>query len=333
MSGNTDKIHTIYLAGGCFWGLEAYMKKLPGVLDTAVGYANGATENPTYEQVCSGKTGHAETVRVDYDRTCISTVRLLEGFFHVVDPTSVDRQGNDRGNQYRSGIYYVEEADRDIAEKVREEQARKNTRPVVTELLPLTAFWPAEEYHQDYLDKNPGGYCHINLNRAEEFIREKEGEKDDLFRRIREAVYPVPEEKERRERLTGIQYEVTQKNATERPFTNEYAGNFDKGIYVDVVTGEPLFSSEDKFESGCGWPSFSRAIIPDVLKEKKDTSHFMVRTEVRSRAGDSHLGHVFEDGPEERGGLRYCINSAAVRFIPFDKLEEEGYGYLRQLFA
>ncbi len=246
MSGNTDKIHTIYLAGGCFWGLEAYMKKLPGVLDTAVGYANGATENPTYEQVCSGKTGHAETVRVDYDRTCISTVRLLEGFFHVVDPTSVDRQGNDRGNQYRSGIYYVEEADRDIAEKVREEQARKNTRPVVTELLPLAAFWPAEEYHQDYLDKNPGGYCHINLNRAEEFIREKEGEKDDLFRRIREAVYPVPEEKERREKLTGIQYEVTQKNATERPFTNEYAGNFDKGIYVDVVTGEPLFSSEDK---------------------------------------------------------------------------------------
>ena len=250
-----------------------------------------------------------------------------------MDPTSVDRQGNDRGNQYRSGIYYVEEADRDIAEKVREEQARKNTRPVVTELLPLAAFWPAEEYHQDYLDKNPGGYCHINLNRAEEFIREKEGEKDDLFRRIREAVYPVPEEKERREKLTGIQYEVTQKNATERPFTNEYAGNFDKGIYVDVVTGEPLFSSEDKFESGCGWPSFSRAIIPDVLKEKKDTSHFMVRTEVRSRAGDSHLGHVFEDGPEERGGLRYCINSAAVRFIPFDKLEEEGYGYLRQLFA
>ena len=330
---NNDNLHTIYLAGGCFWGIEAYMKKLPGVRDTDVGYANGNTENPTYEQVCYDNTGHAETVKVVYDPALISTEQLLDGFFKVVDPTSINRQGNDRGSQYRSGIYYVDEADKAIAESAAARQKENYKDPVVTEILPLNQFYLAEDYHQDYLDKNPGGYCHINLNAADEFIGEEGlGMSDDLSVLIRPEDYPVPDDQVLKETLTDIQYQVTQNNDTERPYTNEYAATFDKGIYVDVVTGEPLFSSEDKFESGCGWPSFSKPIIPEVVTEHTDTSFNMKRTEVRSRAGDTHLGHVFDDGPKDLGGLRYCINSASIRFIPFDDLETEGYGYLKPLF-
>ena len=330
---NNDNLHTIYLAGGCFWGIEAYMKKLPGVRDTDVGYANGNTENPTYEQVCYDNTGHAETVKVVYDPALISTEQLLDGFFKVVDPTSIKRQGNDRGSQYRSGIYYVDEADKAIAESAAARQKEKYKDPVVTEILPLNQFYLAEDYHQDYLDKNPGGYCHINLNAADEFIGEEGlGMSDDLSVLIRPEDYPVPDDQVLKEKLTDIQYQVTQNNDTERPYTNEYAATFDKGIYVDVVTGEPLFSSEDKFESGCGWPSFSKPIISEVVTEHTDTSFNMKRTEVRSRAGDTHLGHVFDDGPKDLGGLRYCINSASIRFIPFDDLETEGYGYLKPLF-
>ena len=330
---NNDNLHTIYLAGGCFWGIEAYMKKLPGVRDTDVGSANGNTENPTYEQVCYDNTGHAETVKVVYDPALISTEQLLDGFFKVVDPTSINRQGNDRGSQYRSGIYYVDEADKAIAESAAARQKENYKDPVVTEILPLNQFYLAEDYHQDYLDKNPGGYCHINLNAADEFIGEEGlGMSDDLSVLIRPEDYPVPDDQVLKEKLTDIQYQVTQNNDTERPYTNEYAATFDKGIYVDVVTGEPLFSSEDKFESGCGWPSFSKPIIPEVVTEHTDTSFNMKRTEVRSRAGDTHLGHVFDDGPKDLGGLRYCINSASIRFIPFDDLETEGYGYLKPLF-
>ncbi|MCQ5385488.1 peptide-methionine (S)-S-oxide reductase MsrA [Hungatella hathewayi] len=330
---NNDNLHTIYLAGGCFWGIEAYMKKLPGVRDTDVGYANGNTENPTYEQICYDNTGHAETVKVVYDPALISTEQLLDGFFKVVDPTSINRQGNDRGSQYRSGIYYVDEADKAIAESAAARQKENYKDPVVTEILPLNQFYLAEDYHQDYLDKNPGGYCHINLNAADEFIGEEGlGMSDDLSVLIRPEDYPVPDDQVLKEKLTDIQYQVTQNNDTERPYTNEYAATFDKGIYVDVVTGEPLFSSEDKFESGCGWPSFSKPIIPEVVTEHTDTSFNMKRTEVRSRAGDTHLGHVFDDGPKDLGGLRYCINSASIRFIPFDDLETEGYGYLKPLF-
>ena len=330
---NNDNLHTIYLAGGCFWGIEAYMKKLPGVRDTDVGYANGNTENPTYEQVCYDNTGHAETVKVVYDPALISTEQLLDGFFKVVDPTSINRQGNDRGSQYRSGIYYVDEADKAIAESAAARQKEKYKDPVVTEILPLNQFYLAEDYHQDYLDKNPGGYCHINLNAADEFIGEEGlGMSDDLSVLIRPEDYPVPDDQVLKEKLNDIQYQLTQNNDTERPYTNEYAATFDKGIYVDVVTGEPLFSSEDKFESGCGWPSFSKPIISEVVTEHTDTSFNMKRTEVRSRAGDTHLGHVFDDGPKDLGGLRYCINSASIRFIPFDDLETEGYGYLKPLF-
>lgn len=332
MAVNEEDLHTIYLAGGCFWGIEAYLKKLPGVYKTDVGYANGTTENPTYEQVCSNNTGYAETVMVVYDTTRISTEQILEGFFRVVDPVSVDKQGNDRGNQYRSGIYYVDEADKDTAAAVIAVQQEKYEEEIATEVLPLVTFYLAEDYHQDYLDKNPGGYCHINLNDADKFIEEEGLGMTDLSSLIQAENYPVPSDEVLKDTLTDIQYRVTQMNDTERPYSNEYADKFDKGIYVDVVTGEPLFSSEDKFESGCGWPSFSKPIIPEVVTEDTDTQFNMVRTEVRSRAGDSHLGHVFDDGPAKTGGLRYCINSASLRFVPYHDMEAEGYGYLLPLF-
>lgn len=325
-------LHTIYLAGGCFWGLEAYMKELPGVYNTDVGYANGNTENPTYEQVCYDNTGHAETVKVVYDPSRISTEQLLDGFFKVVDPTSVNQQGNDHGSQYRSGIYYEDEADKAVAQSVAEKQQARYVSPIVTEILPLDNFYTAEEYHQDYLDKNPGGYCHINLNDAAEFIEEEGLDTSKFSSLIRPEDYPVPSDEELKERLTDIQYRVARQGDTESPYSNEYAGNFEKGVYVDVVTGEPLFSSEDKFESGCGWPSFSKPIVPEVVVEKADSSFNMLRTEVRSRAGDTHLGHVFDDGPKELGGLRYCINSASIRFIPYGDLDAGGYGFLKQIF-
>lgn len=326
------KLHTIYLAGGCFWGLEAYMKKLPGVYDTDVGYANGNTKNPTYEQVCNDNTGYAETVKVVYDPSVISTEQLLDGFYKVVDPTSINKQGNDRGSQYRSGIYYTDKGDRAIAASVTARQQEHYSSPIVTEVKPLDSFYLAEESHQDYLDKHPNGYCHINLKDADEFIKEEGLGSKDLSSSIKPENYPVPSDQELKNKLTDIQYQVTQKNATERPYTNEYDHTFAKGIYVDVVTGEPLFSSEDKFDSGCGWPSFSKPITPDVVKEKTDTGAGMVRTEVRSRSGDSHLGHVFNDGPAKSGGLRYCINSASLRFIPYEDLDAQGYGYLKKLF-
>lgn len=332
MTVKEEGLHTIYLAGGCFWGLEAYMKKLPGVYDTDVGYANGTTEDPTYEEVCYKNTGHAETVKVVYDTSRISTEQILDGFFKVVDPTSVDRQGNDRGSQYRSGIYYTDEADKDVADAAVARQQENYKKKIATEVMPLDNFYLAEDYHQDYLDKNPGGYCHINLGDADEFIEEEGLGKTDLSSLIKAEDYPAPSDKDLKKKLTDIQYSVTQSGDTERPYTNEYTGQFDKGVYVDVVTGEPLFSSEDKFESGCGWPSFSKPLIPEVVTEKTDTQFNMTRTEVRSRAGDSHLGHVFEDGPAETGGLRYCINSASLRFIPYEDLEAEGYGYLLQIF-
>lgn len=296
------------------------------------GYANGNTENPTYEEVCHNNTGHAETVKVVYDTSRISTDMLLDGFFKVVDPISVNRQGNDRGSQYRSGIYYVDEADKTVAEAAVTRLQRKYKASIATEVLPLDNFYMAEKYHQDYLDKNPNGYCHINLSDADEFAKESGLGSDDVAALIKTEDYPAPSDTVLKEILTDIQYRVTQKGDTEHPYTNEYADNFEKGLYVDIVTGEPLFSSADKFESGCGWPSFSKPVAAEVVKENPDSSFNMSRTEVRSRAGDSHLGHVFNDGPKESGGLRYCINSASVRFIPYDRLEAEGYGFLKSIF-
>ncbi|KAF5035435.1 Peptide methionine sulfoxide reductase MsrA/MsrB [anaerobic digester metagenome] len=311
----------IYLAGGCFWGMEKYLAAIHGVQATQVGYANGNTENPTYEEVCNQNTGHAETVYVIYDSDILPLEFLLELYYEAVDPVSHNRQGGDIGEQYRTGIYFVDEDDRAVIEhSITRLQSRYN-KPIAIEVMPLRNFSPAEEYHQKYLSKNPGGYCHIGKGQFEKAAKAL----------VNPAAYPVPDTDSLRKKLTSTQYEVTQHSATEPPFQNEFYQTFVPGIYVDVTTGEPLFSSSDKFESGCGWPSFSKPIDPNVIREKSDSSHGMMRTEVRSRAGNVHLGHVFHDGPEKLGGMRYCINSASLRFIPKKDMEREGYGYLLSL--
>ncbi len=311
------------LAGGCFWGVQAFMDRVPGVARTQVGYANGRTANPTYQDVCRGDTGHAEAVYVWYDTTKTSLRTLLTAYFSIIDPTSLNRQGNDSGAQYRTGVYLTgphAEEDRKTALEVFAAESRKYSKPLAVELEPLSSFYPAEEYHQKYLEKNPGGYCHVDFKHLEEL--------PSGSRR-----YTRPSDEELRKQLTDLQYRVTQEAATEAPFSSPLDGFQETGLYVDVVTGEPLFTSLDKFDSGCGWPAFSRPIEAEAVKERTDTSHFMVRTEVRSRSGDSHLGHVFDDGPRDRGGRRYCINGAALRFIPLADLEKEGYGEYRKLFS
>lgn len=321
------KTHSeIYFAGGCFWGVEKYFALINGVLDTDVGYANGnVSSKPSYEQVVTGKTGFAETVKVVYDPNIVSLNFLIDMYFKIIDPTSLNKQGNDRGTQYRTGIYYNDKQDEKIISSALNKLSKKYRKPIVIENMPLKNYYSAEEYHQDYLEKNPNGYCHIPQSK----YVEAKNSKDTTI--VDPTKYKAKSRDELKKDLTDLQYKVTKENATERPFKNEYWDKFHKGIYVDITTGEPLFSSSDKFESGCGWPSFSKPIDPKVVSEHRDTSHGMVRTEIRSRVGDAHLGHVFEDGPEELGGLRYCINSASLRFIHKDDMEKEGYGYLLPL--
>lgn len=295
------KKREIYLAGGCFWGVEAYFKKVKGVLSTEVGYANGETPETSYYDI--GSTGHSETVRIDYDEEVVSLAKILEYYFAIIDPISKNKQGNDVGTQYRTGIYYLEEQDRIVADRFLKNQQTFHKEKIRVELLPLTNYVVAEDYHQDYLEKNPRGYCHININRdPEEVIKEK-----------------------RSHLLSHMRYQVTTLNATEPPFQNEYSEVFEPGIYVDVITGEPLFLSKDKFESSCGWPSFSNPVNDGTIEERADKSHGMRRVEVRSKTSDSHLGHVFTDGPSASGGLRYCINSASMRFIPLKEMAHAGY--------
>jgi peptide methionine sulfoxide reductase msrA/msrB len=311
----SQTVEEIWFAGGCFWGVEEYMSRINGVVDVTVGYANGTTEHPSYEDVCYKDTAHAERVHVKYDKEKISLSMLLDYFFRIIDPTSLNRQGNDKGSQYRTGIYYKKESDKDIIEKFVDSRRVDYNKVIVTEVLPLDSYYLAEEYHQDYLQKNPNGYCHVDFGVLEE---EPKIEVDPNN-------YEKPSDKEIREKLTDEQYSVTQENATDLAFQNEYYDNHEPGIYVDIVTGEPLFTSNDKYDSGCGWPSFVKPIDEDVIEEHEDSSYGINRVEVRSRVGDSHLGHVFTDGPEDRGGLRYCINSSAVEFIPLDEMEQRGY--------
>lgn len=310
-------LKTIYLAGGCFWGVEKYLSLIPGVKETEAGYANGSTPSPTYEEVCREGTGHAETVKVEYDPEEVSLPFLLEQYYAVIDPVSVNRQGNDAGVQYRTGIYYTDEEDRPTIELSLKRLQQHFKHPLAIEVQPLRQFSRAEEYHQRYLDKNPGGYCHIPASRFREAARARE-EAPSYHRKTDEELRRV---------LTPEQFDVTRNNATEPPFRNKYFNNDRPGIYVDVTTGEPLFLSTDKFDSGCGWPSFAKPIKKEAVQEKQDLSHGMNRTEVRSRTGDSHLGHVFTDGPRDRGGLRYCINSASLKFIPEQDMETQGYGF------
>lgn len=316
---DTENLEDIWLAGGCFWGVEAYMARVYGVYDVTSGYANGNTENPSYEDVTRRDSGHAETVHVQYDPDLVSLEKLLSHYFMIIDPTLLNQQGNDRGEQYRTGVYFENEADRAVIEAVMAGEAPKYDDPIVTEVEPLEHYYLAEEYHQDYLEKNPDGYCHVEFDTLED---------QDVPALVDPAKYPKPSDEELKAKLTEAQYNVTQKNDTETAYSNEYWDNYEPGIYIDVATGEPLFSSRDKYDSKCGWPSFTKPIEPEVVTEHKDTSYNMVRTEVRSRSGDSHLGHVFDDGPKDRGGLRYCINSASILFIPQEEMEEKGYGYL-----
>ena len=325
---DSGKLKEIYLAGGCFWGLEAYMQKIKGVEDAVSGYANGKTDNPSYKDLHT--SGHAETVKVVYNPDMVSLEELLEYYLRVVDPVSINKQGNDTGTQYRTGVYYTNNSEKTIIEKVLANEQNKYDKPIAIEVLPLQQFFIAEEYHQDYLDKNPGGYCHIDLSLADKPLSDKDISKSNEPE-IDASKYPRPSNDELKKKLTDKQYQVAVNSDTERPFSNEYWNNFEKGIYVDITTKEPLFLSTDKFESGCGWPSFSKPINKEVVKYNEDHSFNMDRTEVRSRSGDTHLGHVFDDGPKESGGKRYCINSASLEFIPYEKMDERGYGYLKYL--
>lgn len=315
----------IYFAGGCFWGTEAYMKLLPGVISTEVGYANSTVPDPSYEEVCSGATNAAEAVRVEYDANVISLPLLIAAYLRTIDPFSLNRQGNDRGSQYRTGIFWTDPADEKTCASALLDITRTTGRQPAVEIGPLQNFYPAEGYHQDYLDANPFGYCHVNLADAQSFVDEHERDFAVVGRGYRR-----PADEAIAQQLDEQQFAVTQLAATDAPHSHPLDQTFERGIYVDVVTGEPLFSSRDKFDAGCGWPSFSKPIAQSSIVEAGDASiPGMPRIEVRSAAGDSHLGHVFPDGPAELGGDRYCINGSALRFIPERDLDAEGYGYLR----
>lgn len=318
MENNIVRHKEIYLAGGCFWGLEEYMAQVPGIIGTTVGYANGKTANPTYHDVCYRDTGHAETVRVHYNPRKVGLAHILTLFYRVIDPTSRNRQGNDRGTQYRTGIYYSDAADEAIIVQSLKALQKQYENPIVVEVQPLRGFFEAEPEHQRYLKNNPDGYCHIG--------------KDNFAMAASSTDPSRATAEELKKRLTPLQFEVTQNNATEPPFNNAYYDHFQKGIYVDVVSGEPLFLSSDKYDAGCGWPSFTKPIDKNRLEFITDTSFGMKRTEVRSRDSDAHLGHVFDDGPMEKGGERFCINSASLRFIPVEEMESTGYGDYTDLF-
>ncbi|PYI55106.1 peptide-methionine (S)-S-oxide reductase MsrA [Paenibacillus flagellatus] len=320
MSGDVSRYELATFAGGCFWCMVKPFDQRPGIIRVVSGYTGGHVENPTYEQVCSDTTGHVEAVQITYDPDIVPYEELVELFWRLIDPTDPGGQFADRGHSYTTAIFVHDEKQREIAERSKRRLEASGTfdKPIVTPIVPAAPFYPAEDYHQGYYKTNPVRYqaYYAGSGRAK-FLKEtwKDKKKDE----------------ELKSRLTPIQYEVTQNNGTEPPFRNAFWDHKEEGIYVDIVSGEPLFSSKDKFDSNCGWPSFTKPIDDKRVTEHIDLTHNMIRTEVRSKDADSHLGHVFEDGPLP-SRLRYCINSAALRFVPKEKLEEEGYGRFLALF-